>query len=85
MDALFEKSLARFTSECKHVEHGPRLHVAQAGRTAHAVAFHQAVEDDSAHRLFREAYVRAEGLLLRVLEALARPALNSALVFSGFN
>ena len=83
--------LARFAGQRQNVQHCSLLNAAETGGSAHAVAFHEAVEDHA--DLFPwQAHVCAERLILRFLEAfaalLALVALHTAFVeasFHGFN
>lgn len=88
MDFLAEQPFAVLTSELQDVQDGSLLHVAQARRSAHAVAFYKAVED-SANCFLREPHVGPERLLARLRVSLAAlltlPPLDVVASFTSFD
>jgi hypothetical protein len=85
---LGQKLLAAIPGQLQDVQNRPLLDIAKAGSSTHAVAFHEAVED-LADLLLRKPHIRAKGLLLGILEALAAllafPTLYSGSVLTGLN
>jgi hypothetical protein len=87
-DSLRQDPFAVLAGQLQQVEHGSLFHVAQTGRSAHAVAFHEAMED-SAHGFPWEPHISAEGPVLGFLKAfaalLAFETLDAALVAASFD
>jgi hypothetical protein len=79
VNSLSEQTVARFSRQFQDLQDRPLLHTAKVSRSAHAVAFHKAVQNH-ADLFLRESDIRPERLLLRLREPLsallALPALN---------
>jgi hypothetical protein len=65
-----EQPFARLTRQLEDIQHRPLLYVAQTGRSAHAVGFHEAMEDHL-DLFLGEPNIRPEWLLLWLRESLA--------------
>jgi hypothetical protein len=68
--AFGQEPFAVLTGKYQQVENGSLLYIAEARRRAHAVTLHEMMEDHR-HLVRRQAYIRAERLLLRLSEALS--------------
>lgn len=80
MNLFGEKLFTSLTGKLQDVEHCSLLNITKTRRSAHAIAFHEAVKDHC-DLLSRKAHIFAEWLLLWLSEALTALLAFEALNF----